>query len=483
MLRESYIITNPHDDYAAYIIQLLYSKHGLKPICVYTDRKMSFYMRQQFPILDSDIIEAEFTAEPAEFPEVVAALEGRYKILGAIPALESEVELCATFLELLGIHHGSSPETLRRFRHKHAMKDYVRAHAPHLRVPLSLPVLRTEDVFSSNPIAQQLRQRKFVLKPTSGFALKGVAFFDRDATPEAISAHLDSLPGTEWVMEEFIGGDEWVVNGQVGSKGNVVIHSVLKEVRTSANGCDHLYGTTLKIDHADPVFEQLTAYASELVLALGLSCSPFHMELKLDDRGPCVVDLGARLIGNGMAFSLSKLHPDRPDMLDVAAHGYLFGGDYGLDAPVDWATYDARHFARVAGIAAKDEVIASLQGVDQVEHLAEFVRWGKKPFLGQKVKRTVDLFTLPFEVDLLGKGSRARFLDTVKRVPSMISWNPEGMDLATRAQGTLRNLAQRALPKALWLLEQAKERFSPQVELPTMPRLVPPFESKGSFAT
>lgn len=188
-----------------------------------------------------------------------------------------------------------------------------------------------------------------------------------------------------------------------------------------------------------------------MVGALGLRRSPFHMEVKLDARGPCLIDLGARLIGNGGAFLCGMLHPGRPNLFDLAVHGYLFGDRYGLDQPVDWSWYNSHSYAAIDGISERDELITTLDGVDEVEALAEFVRWEYKPRVGQRVRRTLDLFTIPWGVDLLGEGSMADMLKLCQQVRETIRWNRRRASPQALLTAGGRRLADRAGPKLRWL--------------------------------
>lgn len=451
-MRKSYVIVNPYDDYSSHIIYLVYHKYGLRPICLYTNRKMAFYVRPRFPVLQSEIIEAEFFVDGRSLPEVAAEIRRRYEVLGVVPAVEHWVEMAARLSDLLGLDWMPG-ETLARFRNKHGMKEYLREHAPHLRVPAVARIRTPEEVLAPIGPAARIREAgdRFVLKPNDGMAAVNVVIFPSSVTLGEVAAHMARSPGQVWAMEEFIGGRELAINGQVGPDGRGIVLVITEYSRLQVNGRDTVCDKDYKVDQTDPIFAPLERYALAVVGALGLRRSPFHMEVKLDDRGPCVIDLGARLVGNGAAFLCSQLHPGRPDLFDVAAHGYLFHDRYGLEEPIDWSWYNSHGYVCVVGIAERDEIITTLDGVAEVEAMREFVRWEVKPHVGQHVRQTLDLFTVPWDADLLGEGSMADLLKVADQVREAVRWNQRRASPRAFAAAHARQFAQKAGPKLRWL--------------------------------
>src|ERR1700730_10404242 len=102
--------------------------------------------------------------------------------------------------------------------------------------------------------------------------------------------------------------------------------------------------------------------------ARGLRRSPFHLELKIDAQGPCLIDAAARLAGNQNAFLCSTLHGDQLDLIEVALYHYLHTDDAEC-LRLDWSRYDSTHVQYVHGIATRREIIVELQGADEVEAL------------------------------------------------------------------------------------------------------------------
>ncbi|HQR29025.1 MAG TPA: hypothetical protein PLL32_01365 [Anaeromyxobacteraceae bacterium] len=461
-MRQTYVLFNPYDDYSAHVIDLVYHKYGLRPVCVYTDRKNAFYVRPAYPVLQSDRIEAEFLVDPGALGDLAAELRRKYDVLGVMPILEHWVEPAGRLSDLL--HLDWMPgETVARFRDKHAWKQHLRRHAPHLRVPETTSVRTPEEVLAPTGPAARIRELgdRFVLKPSDGMAAVDVAIFPSSISPGEVSAHMARSTGKAWAMEEFVGGRELAVNGQVGPDGTGIVHSITEYSRLEVNGRATVCEKDYKVDQTDPVFEPLARYALEVVRTLGLRRSPFHLEAKLDDQGPCAIDVGARLVGNGAAFVLSTLHPRRPCLFDAAAHGYLFSDRYGLDEPVDWSWYNGHGYVCVIGVSERDELITSIEGVEEVEALPQFLRWELKPHVGQRVRPTLDLFSIPWDVDLVGKGSTQDLLRVADDVRGMIRWNRgrRTPSAVLRAHG--RRIAERVRPRLRWMAHETLRVLQP----------------------
>jgi len=143
-----------------------------------------------------------------------------------------------------------------------------------------------------------------------------------------------------------------------------------------------------------PEFAVAADYARAVMAATGLVRSPFHLELKIDDRGPCLVEVAARFCGANVVFRDADGHGGL-DVFGIAAHHTVSAGPYG-EYPLDWTTYDASVRGLVYGISDSDELVHAVSGVPEVESLPEFVRWEVAPEVGTRVVRSVDLLRPPW---------------------------------------------------------------------------------------
>lgn len=447
--RATYLIQDPHDTDAIEFIRTIALHFGLRPVCFYTDVKGRFYGEQEYPELRSDLIEDAYDVDLGDLPSFVADVRERYEIVGVVPFREDTVEVAADLCELLGLTW-NDPVVLRRFRDKYSMKSYLAETAPHVRVPASLKVTSSDD------LRADALPKRFVIKPNDGFGNMGIGIFDRDEIDRAI-AHVDDSPGVEWILEEYIGGIEYHINGQVRPDGTIDLVAIYEYVRRVVNGYPTVYNAETTVHTDEEPFSALRDYAVALVTALGLRGCPFHLEAKVDDEGPCVIDLGARLPSEGTARPMSRLHPERPNMYLVAAHDYL-GFDHLGALPLGWEHYDSKRAMFVYGISEEETQIRSIDGVEQLEALPEFVRWAAKPEVGAKVPLTEDLLSAPWVVELECELSRDESFELADRVRAMIVWNRDDGP-AARGEAFARDVLPRVWRKGRWLAERATRGF------------------------
>lgn len=456
--RTTYLIQDPYDLDAIQFIRTIDLYYGIRPVCVYTSEKDRYYGEREFPILTSDRIERAVDVALDDLGPTVEALAREFDIRGVVPYREDTVEVAAELCELLGIEW-NAPETLRRFRDKFALKTFVREVDPSVRVP-DCRLVRTAADLLADPLPE-----RFVLKPNDGLGNRSIGIFSAAEVDEAVG-HLDR-EGGPWILEEFIGGVEYHVDGQVRERGEVECLAVYEYARTEVNGYPTVYVGEIQVLTTDHGFEEMTDYARRLLTATGLRRCPFHLEVKVDAEGPCVVDLGARLASEGGGRSLSRMHPTRPDAYAVAAHDYL--GLVSVETgPIDWTTYDAARTVLTYGISTESGRIGTISGVDEVERLPEFVGWAVKPEVGHELAVTHDLRGAPYIVELLSPGDRDTALDLMDRVRAMISWNVDAgtVDHATAAA---RDVGRRLSRKLRWGISRAvsavrRERPAPDLD-------------------
>ncbi len=444
--RTTYLIQDPYDLDAVQFIRTIDLDYGIRPICLYTSAKDRFYGELDFPILTSDLIEASIDVEPDDLSSVVEQLR-EYDVCGVVPYREDTVEVAAELCELLGLGW-NSPETLRRFRDKFEQKTYLREIDPTIRVP-ECRLIATADDLNAGALPE-----RYVLKPNDGLGNRSIGMFGADDLAAA-RAHLDRESGP-FILEGFIGGIEYHIDGQVRGEGDVESLAVYEYVRTEVNGYPTVYLGELLCPTTDPRFDRLVDYADRLLTATGLRRCPFHLEVKVDDEGPCLVDLGARLPSEGGGRTISRLHPGRPDAYAIAAHDYL-GINAVATGPIDWTAYDRARTVLVYGVSEEVGLIASVGGVEAVEAMPEFVRWAVRPGVGDPLVATTDLRGAPFIVELSCVGDRSDALALMEEVRSLVTWN---VDAGRRAAEIARagSTARRARRKLHWLLHQRMQR-------------------------
>jgi len=182
-------------------------------------------------------------------------------------------------------------------------------------------------------------------------------------------------------------------------------------------------------------------------------CWPARQEkIKVDDKGPCLIEVGARLAGNGNAFVCNDMHGGKLDVFDVAAHYYFSSEPYG-DEGHDWDFYDRQNVLYVHGIASRSEVIYQLAGISEVEALPEFKRWAKRPSLGDQLHPTRDVFSMAYSLVLMSTRPMSYLAELANEIRAMIRWN-RSVTLQQRVIVRSTMATRSAQTKLRWMLKR-----------------------------
>jgi len=452
-----YVIWNPHHEYGPACIERMHRTHGSRAVCCFTDRLAGARQARALMRTHGDYIAAAYCVDLRHPAALAAHLRARHRIGTVVPLDEDSWLPCADLVERLGLAW-PPPALLRRLRAKEAIKSALRAARPALRVNASRRVASPQEVISA---CADPAYHRFVLKPNEGSGNRDVSVFGAGCGRDRIEEYFESVRGQTVVMEEYIGGREYFLNGQMDALGNVAIVAAFEHLRQPANGRHNLDFETLKLSHGSPTFAQISSYAREVMQATGLTRSPFHLELKVDAQGPCLIEIAPRLAGDGNAGICGELHGSRVDLIDWACHYYGSQQPY-RQAELDWARYDAQALRYVCGLAERSETLHDLLGIEAVESLPEFYRWVKKPVLGDRVERTRSSLTVPWVLIMRAPSERAAAI-AASDARRLIRWNVQ----TPAFQRPARALRHR-MPKAVALLREA----GPALVLQDLPALV-----------
>jgi len=95
------------------------------------------------------------------------------------------------------------------------------------------------------------------------------------------------------VLQEFLEGKEYVVDG-ICCNGMYKCTAVWEYDKREVNGMKFVYHAIYLIDKSDPRVQQMAEYMGKVVAALGIKFGSTHGEVIFDDKGPVLVEVGAR---------------------------------------------------------------------------------------------------------------------------------------------------------------------------------------------
>ncbi|WP_441249419.1 ATP-grasp domain-containing protein [Kitasatospora sp. McL0602] len=241
-----------------------------------------------------------------------------------------------------------------------------------------------------------------VVKPLASAGSDSVAICADESEARAafdrIHLRTDQMGGfNERVLaQELLVGDQYFVN-TVSRDGRHHVHEIWREQRASVDGA-------VVYDHQDllpPVGETqraLAAYVVRVLDALGIAHGPAHAEVMHTLRGPVLIEVGARLEGSvtsrgpAAATGHSQVSLTVDAYTDPGGFARLPGTDYELRRSLRVVCLIAPHGGHIAAAPLKALRALPSYLCGSVDALQA----------GAEVRRTVDLFSSPGHLYLLG---------------------------------------------------------------------------------
>ena len=401
----AYLMLDPCGQYPKQLMTFL-GQVGQGAVAVFSSRARALLWRDKWSKQLGEYVLDTYVAP--QYPSVEALarhIQHDWRdLVGVIPWDEESVLLGAALGEHLGL--GWNPlHVIERCRDKYVMKAWLRKHGK-VRVNAAAQVTDAEGALA---FQRHVGRWPVVVKPTHGSGSTAVFFpTDDGSLLRACQEVLESGAG-EVLLEEFIGGREMAVNGVVDSRGDLLVTDVWAYDRRESHGVPNIYYQTWKVSTHDADFSRVGQYAAAVVEALELRRSPIHMEVKVDDRGPCLIEVGARLSGGSLPLLSSKVHGR--SIFELAACHYL--GDLPLQVDdINYERYN-RFEARVLSGIQPVEIprIRRVHGVDAVRALPSFEGFGVLRSPGTRAPQTHDLDTTAWEVYLIHPEAQQIALD------------------------------------------------------------------------
>ncbi len=358
-------------------------------------------------VLSSSKIPAAFAKgfRPADFPEIIthagdldataaelAAFEPDFVLAGT----EHGVELADALASRLGLP-GNGTELSRCRRDKFAMAERIREAG----IPAAASIA-TESVAEMIAWADKGDLWPVVVKPVASAGSDSVAFCP-DA--EAMTAAFDRIHGrvnqiggyNDQVMaQERLVGQQYFLN-TVSRDGRHYVAEIWKDVRVTVDG-NLIYDREELLPGEGELQRTLTRYVERVLDALGILHGPAHTEVMLTDRGPVLIESAARMQGavtpapHAAATGTSQVALTVDTCADPTSFDQLPGTIYRLGT----------HLRVVSLIAPYDGTLADGPALAELNSLPTLNASVRSLSPGAPVRRTVDLFTSPDHLYLLG---------------------------------------------------------------------------------
>ncbi|SCL30800.1 Biotin carboxylase [Micromonospora inyonensis] len=319
-----------------------------------------------------------------------------FGVARVLPGSERGVLLANKLSHRLGLP-GNEVSMARAWRDKYAMAAALRAMG--LDAPRSALV---DDVASAVAYFDAQGGRPVVVKPVSSAGTDGVRICPtedevRDAAMSVLShPNIYGHKNASLLVQERLDGVEHIVN-TVSVDGVHKISDVwVSNKRVEATGLPFYdYQDAVPVDDA---LAAVVRYAKDALTALGIRNGAAHTELMVTDRGPVLIETGARLMGSSM--------PDLTYRLTGMSHVHLLCA--ALCDPAAFDRYDETkvvHSKRMRYVwLSNQRACARGPGAWQAElgALPTFAELSTFAVSQDVIPQTVDVITAPGLVALVG---------------------------------------------------------------------------------
>jgi biotin carboxylase len=337
----------------------------------------------------------------------LAALAGR-ELDFVVAGAETGVPLADALAERLGLS-GNGTALSHARRDKHAMAEAVRAAGLN-----AVAQLRTGDPAEAVAWARARDDWPVVVKPLDSAGTEGV-FFCQDAAEieAAFAASIDrpnALGGAnrELLVQEELRGTQFFTDS-ISWDGVHHVSETWRSRKRLVHGTCEMYDYEDLLEPRGPEQDVVAAYVRGVLDALGVRYGAAHTELVLTDRGPVLIECGARMQGTILDTVVERCTPSH---VTVTVDAYLDPGSVARRAADPPAL---KQRARVVTLISQAEGTITAVRHDELEAIPSYA--GAVALLGpgDRIARTYDLFTSPGTVYLVHP-DKARLQEDYERL-------------------------------------------------------------------
>lgn len=312
----------------------------------------------------------------------------KHNPLAIIPGTESAVPLAEKLSEAL------TPELSNE-----SSKSLSRVHKAHMQralVDAGVPAIETLDASSEAEVERWLEEKNLlntplILKPPISAGSDKVFHISpggdwREAFHRITSelARLTQEKSETAVVQEEAIGTEYAV-GTVSAHGKHYLSHLIKYNKTSADGRKTVFDHVEFMAFDEDIHGELFEYTKNVLDALGIRWGAAHNEVMLTQKGPRLIETGARMLGGPtVGFSREATGCSQADRLaEVYIDGDVQSKEYNFKKTVIPVFLHSPLEGVVSNVEALDDVV-------RLPSLFEKHVWFEN---GSKVLQTVDYLT------------------------------------------------------------------------------------------
>jgi len=228
-----------------------------------------------------------------------------YQLEFIIPGAECGIELADCLSELLELPNSNGGELSATRRDKYLMWQQVKARGIQV-----IPSLLAKTLEEAVEWASQQARWPIVVKPLTSAGGEGVKICE--SISEVVAAYTDIMStqinmlgfqNQAVLLQHYIAGEEYVVN-TVSYAGDHKLCELWNYTRYSRPYGRQIYDVAKVVNFDVEKHEAVVNYAINVIEALGIQYGPAHVEIIKNEEGCFLIEIGARLMGANLPFSL-----------------------------------------------------------------------------------------------------------------------------------------------------------------------------------
>ncbi len=373
-----------------------------------------------YEVVEGDFVQLIPFSESLD--EIVAQLKAQ-GVTAVIAGSEMGVELADQLSEKMGLRTNGTRLSAAR-RNKFVMQETIKAFKT-ARYPDGVPGIRQRLVKTVDEFRAWHRQENegnfpVVIKPYLSAGTDGLYICENEEQVEQalktlvgkmsfLGVENDALLAQEYLnngtFEEggkkiVVPGTEYVVDG-ISVDGKFIVTDVWRYhktlIRRPEGGLSNIYDYDELMDFNDPLVKQLVAYAEDVLGALEIKNGPSHMEIMMTNRGPVLVEVGARLIGGNSHLAVEAGTGVNP--IEVFYEAY-FDQEAFLKRWKEKPAQRKKHTWMTQLIVHVGGKLKAMPGLAALKKITGLVHLDMHAHVDEDLPKTIDLLTSPGQLIL-----------------------------------------------------------------------------------
>jgi biotin carboxylase len=202
------------------------------------------------------------------------------------------------------------------------------------------------------------------------------------------------LINSEVLVQEYLKGDEYIVD-TVSCRGKHYVCAIFKYTKEIVD-CHPIYiGQTL-LPAQGEMQNVLSHYAFKVLDVLDVKYGPSHIEIILTDKGPCLVELNARLDGSLCPVLIHEC--TGYGQVQLSVDSFIDEDNFFRHTQTPYQRVKSGWFLYL--VSNKKGKIRSIRYLDNIKKLPSFVQLCLNVAEGGLLKKTVDLDSSPGHIKM-----------------------------------------------------------------------------------